>query len=101
MLLRMHGDRDFKLVLLACSGDELGGACKALRMWLEHCAGAARRIAAQRHQMTHARAPVCVQHLFNLIAISRDTGEMRSRAQRCFFYDTRNSAMRAAARRAA
>ena len=64
-------------------------------------ADAARRIAAQRHDVAHARLPIGADHAVDLIARRADASEMRGRRQRGLGEDALHRRVRALARRAA
>ena len=82
MLLRIGGDRDLEVGDALDAGDEIGGVDVAAGMRRVALADAAGRIAAQRHDVAHARLRIGGDHRVDLGAGGGDAGEMRRRRQR-------------------
>ena len=81
MLFRIGGDRYFDVGDALDAGDEVGGIAVAAGMRRIALADAAQRIAAQRHDMAHARARIGRDHRVDLAAGRGDAGEVRRRRQ--------------------
>ena len=84
MLFRIGRDRDLDVGQALDAGDEIGGIAIAAGMRRVALAETADRIAAQRHDVAHARRAIAADHGVDLVAGGGDAGEMRRRRERGF-----------------
>ena len=82
MLLRIGRDRHLEIADALDPGDEFGGILVSAGMRRVGCAEAARRIAAQRHDMPDADVAIIAHHRIDFLARGIDAGQMRRRHQR-------------------
>ena len=101
MLLRIGRDRDLEIGDALDAGDEIGGVAIAVGMRRVALADAAERIAAQRHDVAHARRHIGCDHLVDLGAGRRHAGEMRGGRERRLGEDALDRRVGALAGRAA
>jgi hypothetical protein len=101
MLFRIGGDRHFDVGDALDAGDEVGGVAIAAGMRRVALAEAAGRIAAQRHDVAHARLRIGGDHRIDLGARGRDAGQVRRRRQQGLGENALDGGVRAFAGRAA
>ena len=102
MLLRIGGDRDLDIgMTLLDAGHEFGRSLVAIGMRGVGGADAARRIAAQRHDMADADIVIAADDLIDLAARGTDAGQMRGRGQAGLGQDAGDGGMGALAGRSA
>ena len=71
VLLRIGGDGDLEIADRLDAGDEIAGLLVSAGMRLIGRADAAGRIAAQRHDMAHARVPIGAHDVVDFLVASR------------------------------
>ncbi len=102
MLFRIGGDRNLDVgIALLDAGDELGRGLVAVGMRGVRRADAARRIAAQRHDVADADIVIAADDIVDLAARRADAGQMRGRRQAGLGQDAGDGGMGALAGRPA
>jgi hypothetical protein len=99
MLFRIGRHRHLNVGDALDAGHQIGGVLVAAGMRRVFLADAGGRIAAQRHDVAHARLAIGVDDGIDLGLGRGDAGEMRSRHQRGFADEPPHRRMRALARR--
>src|ERR1700722_17020327 len=99
VLLGVSGDGNFDIRMMPLdTGDEIGRGFVAVRMRAVGRADAARRIAAQRHDMANADIVIAADDLVDLAARRPDAGQMGCWGQAGFSQDAGDGGMGALAR---
>ena len=101
MFLRIGRHRHFEIGEALDAGDQIGGIAVAAGMRRVRLAGAAKRIAAQRHDMAHAGLRIGADHRIDLGAGRGDASQVRRRRQHGLGEDALDGGVGALARRAA
>ena len=101
MPLGIGPDRNLESADLLGVGDELGRRPIAVGMRLVGRVEAGRRVAAQGHDVAHARAVIGGKRLANLVARGADAGEMRGGLHRRLAHQPGDRGVGALAGRAA
>ena len=101
MFFRIGRDRHLDVGEALDAGDEVGGVAVAAGMRRVALAEPAGGIAAQRHDVAHARGAVVADHGVDFVAGGGDAGEMGRRRQRGLRQDALDGGMGALAGRAA
>jgi hypothetical protein len=90
MLLRIGRDGDLEVADRLDAGHEIAGLLKSAGMRLIGRADAGHRIAAKRHDVTHAGIPVGANNLVHVLFRGRNAGEVRSGLEMRFLYEPRD-----------
>ena len=101
MLLGIAGDRDLERRDGLDAAHEIGGVDVAAGRRLIALADAARRVAAQGHDVADAQIPIIADDVVELGLGRGDASQMRGRLQRALAQHARDGRVRALARRAA
>ena len=101
MLLRVAGNRDLEIAHRLDAAHEVGRAVIAAGMRLVAGAYAALRVAAQGHDMPHARRPVAAQDVVDLGLRGAHASQVRGRPQGRLAHDASHGRVRPLPRRSA